>query len=150
MRMVLSFSMILVLITSTVFADNIVQVQPYKIVLNSIKGTADTIQVSVPISVVKVEDLEASISIGGGEGISSVGFYYCAIDDVLHIYFDKDEVIEYIMDNGIEGEVEAYLNGSFNNGDEVVDINGSDIVEVHNPTQKKLDSLLVSLLLLLS
>jgi hypothetical protein len=130
--MVLSFLMILVLITSTVFAET-VNVQPDKIVLNSEKGEADTIQVSVPIRVAKVEDLVASISIGGGKEIFSVGFYYCAIDDILHIYFEKDEVIGNIRENNLEGLVEVSLQGSFNNGDDVQYINGFDIVEVFDP-----------------
>lgn len=114
-----------------------VRVEPDKIVPNAIAGKADDLQVSVLISVPSVEDLVASISIAGGEEITAIGYDYCAIDDVLHIYFDKDIVIKQILAAKLNGEVVVSLDCSFWDGDETVYIEGSDMIEVYNAPIKK-------------
>lgn len=130
LRKVVLGIMLILLITSVALSYT-VRVQPDKIVPASANGMADTIQVSVIISVAEVKDLTASISIAGGDSIDNIDFYYCATDDVLHIYFDKDEVIDNL--DGLDGEVVVDLTASFTNGDSPVEIEGSDILEVFNP-----------------
>lgn len=133
----LSFIVMLILMVSMIFAGTYVtNVRPDRIITNSINGDAETIQVCVSISVVNVEDLIASITVNGGEKIFSNGYYYCAIDDILHIYFNKNEVIEYLIGAEIEGEAVVDLTGSFQSGDKIIDIEGSDVIEVINPTKK--------------
>lgn len=157
-RMVLSFLMIFVLITSTVFAEDVkietFQVQPDRIVLNSDQGAADTIKFSFDLVAcngveveVKVED--ASISFNGIGEIDSTGSKYCAIDDILHIYFDKEKVIEVLRGPPlIVGDVDVlFLTGYIQyytgtNCDVVnlhyfVDNDDYGTVEVINPGKKE-------------
>ncbi len=128
---------VLVLGVASLGLSYTVRVEPDKIVPNAWKGKAEDLQVSVLISVSSVEEFAASISIEGGDPIPAVGFDYCAIDDVLHIYFDKDAVIQQILAENLDGEVVVSLNCSFWDGDNEVFIVGSDAIEVYNAPVKK-------------
>lgn len=148
-RMVLGSLMIFVLITSTVFAVDAedFQVQPDKIVLNSIKGTADTIKVSFPYSSI-VTDVELFIIRFGDDELCPdeedcdevlYGFKYCPDDDILHIYFPKDVVIGFLGDHGIVGDdVGVYLEVDIYYEDLLIEqYKGNGTVEVVNPSKKE-------------
>lgn len=132
----MGYGIVIALLMTSVVLGYTVQVQPGKIVPNSKAGAADTIQVSVAISVSSVEDLVATISLGGGAAIYDIGFYYCAIDDILHIYFDKDTVIEQIEADGLDGAVDVYLECTFLSDEGPVEITGYDTIEVFNAPTK--------------
>lgn len=146
-RIMLSSLMIFVLITSTVFADDF-QVQPDKIVLNSIKGTADTIKVSFPFfSNVTAVTLH-TISFNYEEVCADeeqcadvdIDFYYCPIDHILHIYFPKDVVIGFLGDHGIVGDVvDVYIDIDIDCtiSEEPLAFEGYGTVEVVNPSKKE-------------
>ncbi len=133
----LGLGIVLVLGIASFGLSYTVRVEPDKIVPNSIAGKADDLQVSVLISVPSVKDLVASISIAGGEEIDAVGYDYCAIDDVLHIYFNKDTVIQQILAANLDGEVVVSLAGSFWDGEKTVLIEGFDTIEVYSAPVKK-------------
>lgn len=129
--------LVLVFVLASCGLSYTIRVEPDKIVPNAMNGKADDLQVSVLISVPKVEKLVASICIQEGEEIVAVGYDYCAIDDVLHIYFDKETVIKQILAANLDGEVVVSLAGSFWDGEETVFIEGSDTIEVYNAPIKK-------------
>ena len=147
--MVLGSLMIFVFIASTVFAQDAedFQVQPDKIVLNSIKGTADTIKVSFPFHASTVEGVYVdSISFDYAEvedpAYLFIGFKYCLIDDILHIYFDKDKVIDFlninVTDRGVvDVDLVVYIDYYDNDVLDTLEFVGDGTVEVVDPSKKE-------------
>ena len=77
------------------FADT-VNISPHRIVLSA-DGSSDDIQARIPMNLspgYSITDFEASLRFdGNSEVISSSGFYYCPVDNVLHVYFNRDAVL---------------------------------------------------------
>ena len=116
-----------------------VNISPFKIILNA-DGSSDDIQAKIPMALPagEITDFEASLLIGDADEILITSdFYYCAIDNILHIYFDRKTVLDYLKDNEIEGKgLIAEVWGSFYVGDEYVEFEGDDIVEVLDPDHR--------------
>jgi hypothetical protein len=113
-----------------------IDISPYRIILSGDTCSED-VHAKVPMVLISgdlITDFEASLQIEGcSEIIASATFYYCPYDDMLHIYFDKDEVLNCLEDNEIEGQVTVFVWGRFLNGTDLVGFSGSDVVEVLVP-----------------
>jgi len=132
------------------FAEEVnVSIEPDQIILNAggsgNSAAAQTIQASIG-GTGKVTECIADLTIDGADGASTIaikncGSHYCVIDDILHIYFDRDAVLAELEAEGIgspEGDlctatVEATISYTDENGEHSKDISGSDDVTVINP-----------------
>ena len=128
----LSLSIAFFAFSEQCFADT-VNISPHRIVLCA-DGSSEDIQARIPMNLspgYSITDFEASLRFdGNSEVISSSGFYYCPLDNVLHVYFNKDAVLLYLKAHKIEGVVIADVWGQFDEGDASVEFSGSDRVEV--------------------
>lgn len=115
-----------------------VNISPFKIILNA-DGNSEDIQARIPMVIAagnSITDFEASLRIdNANDTVVAIDFYYCAIDDILHIYFDRKEVLQYLKDNEIKGEVTAAVWGSFYDFDNLVEFSGYDDVVVIDPDE---------------
>ena len=116
-----------------------VNISPFKIILNA-DGNSDDIQARIPMALPagEITDFGASLLFGKApEVLTTEDFYYCVIDNILHIYFDRGVVLDYLRDNKIEGdEVIAQVWGSICVGEQCVEFEGFDIVEVIDPDHR--------------
>jgi hypothetical protein len=112
-----------------------VNIEPQKIILTD-SSRDDTIQASIPMQIsTTISDFEATLSFDGKGQIKATGYKYCYIDDILHIYFDKKEVVKFLSDNDISGKVTASVSGSLMDGIESVTFSGDDKIEVVEPIE---------------
>ena len=134
-------SLILVLLLVSVIAqislaDDKVKIEPQKIILND--STRDeTIKASIPMQLSStISKFNATIKFDEEGDIKAKSYKYCAIDDILHIYFNKQEVIKFLSDNNISGKkVTASVSGSLMDGDKKVTFSGEDEIEVVKPKE---------------
>jgi len=122
--------------SGTLCMGGTVDVNPYRIILSG-DSCSEDIHVNVPMILITgdlITDFEASLQFEGcSEIIASASFYYCPYDNMLHIYFDKDAVLNCLEDNEIEGQVTVRVWGSFLNAGDLVEFSGYDVVEVLVP-----------------
>ena len=133
----LLLSLVLFVFPGQILSDT-VNISPFKIILNA-DGNSDDIQARIPMALPggEITDFEASLLIGDApEVLVTTDFFYCAIDDIMHIYFDRKAVLDYLKDYEIEGKVIAQVWGDFFVGGEPVDFEGDDIVEVLDPDHR--------------
>ena len=116
-----------------------VNINPFKIILNA-DGNSDDIQAKIPMALPagEITDFEATLLIDKvGEGVITFDCYYCAVDNILHVYFDRETVLGYLRDNGIEGKgLPAEVWGSICVEGQCIDFEGEDRVEVLGPGQR--------------
>ena len=119
--------------------SDIVNISPFKIILNA-DGNSDDIQAKIPMALPagEITGFEASLRIDSADEILITSdFYYCAIDNILHVYFDRKTVLDYLKDNKIEGKgLLAEVWGDFYVGAEPFEFEGDDIVEVLDPDHR--------------
>ena len=132
-KMVLSLSCVMLMVSAVFALDVTIRVKPDRIITNSVTGTDKDIKVSIPISVASMDNVKVTLTLEGegiveGSDVKSEGWKYCAIDDVLHIYFDKKKMIGALGD--ADGEVKVTLDGYYQNGDDEVVLHGEDWIEV--------------------
>ena len=131
-------SLILILLLVSVIAqislaDDKVKIEPKKIILND-STRNETIQVSVRLQISStISKFNATLSLDGNGQIKAKDYKYCDTDEILHIYFDKKEVVKFLSDNDISGKVTASVSGSLLDGDKEVTFSGSDKIEVVKP-----------------
>lgn len=115
------------------FYDTVI-VKPDKIILTT-EGTAEnTIQVNIPMSVgTDISLFEATFTIDGTDFLA-VDFEYCAIDDILHVFFDREDIVGYLLGEDVD-LVEVTVTGSFNDGFMDIYFDGIDEVEVITPIE---------------
>ena len=61
-----------------------------------------------------VTECDATLTIGESGPVDDFGFHYCVVDDILHIYFDRNKVLEVLdgMESGVyTATVEVSING---------------------------------------
>jgi len=116
-----------------------VNISPFKIILNA-DGNSDDIQARIPMALPagEITDFEAYLLFGDAdEMLVTDEFYYCAVDNILHVYFERSAVLKYLKENNIEGSnVIAQVWGGFFVGDLYVDFAGSDSVIVLDPDRR--------------
>ena len=124
-----------------------VSIEPNQIILNaegnSAKGQSDkiqAIQASIP-GTGMVKECDATLTIDG-QSVTTDTFHYCAFDDILHIKFDREDVLAALEGKGTpEGvlytaDVSATI---INPTGDSKDLEGSSEVKVIDPekTEKK-------------
>ena len=109
--------------------------KPYKIILTTEGASDNTIQANIPMAVgIDISDFQAYLTLAGTD-IEAVGFDYCPIDDILHVYFDRLEVVEFLIAEDISGELEVTVWGSFFDGFTDITFDGKDDVELVTPIE---------------
>ena len=117
-----------------------VQIQPDQIILNAGgKGTSEgdqTIQASIA-GTGMVKDCSATLTIDGEE-VSTIKFHYCVLDDILHIKFDREDVLDILEGKGTpEGVLYiATVSATINATEDPEDLEGSAEVLVIDPEKK--------------
>ena len=117
-----------------------VNISPFKIILNA-DGNSEDIQARIPMVLPaggSITEFDAALWFNSEtEEILAEGFYYCAIDDILHVYFDRTDVLDYLRGNKeIEDKVVANVWVGFFNGYDYVELSGFDVVEVIDPDHR--------------
>ena len=110
-----------------------VTIKPYRIILTD-TGNSETIQALIPMVIAGgISEFQATLSFEGFDGeIETDDFYYCAIDDILHVYFNRSQVIDHLL-NKVSGRTKAVVAGSFKADDREIEFFGDDWVEVVKP-----------------
>jgi len=147
-RVLLAGVLLVAAVSVVCLADAILEVNvninPHKIVLNA-QGNADDVQANVHIDLASADitAFEATLSFDGTEVAEAESAFYCLIDDILIIGFDRTSLQdnEDVQDMA-NTTVEATVNGSVTvinaYGDETTKIfSGSDWVEIVKPGKKK-------------
>ena len=145
---VLLTSVLLVAIVGGVCADEIVNINPHKIVLNA-QGASDDVQANIHIFLesARIVDFDATLSFDGTIVSDAESARYCIIDDILIVGFDRTElqnnpdVIDLAnttVTARVEGSVTVIGRDELGNEIEVTtDFSGDDQVEIVAPGQKK-------------
>ena len=131
----LTLVLLLVSVVAQISLADTVNIDPHKIILND-STKNDTIQASIPMQISStISNFNATISFNGKGEIKATSYKYCNVDDMLHIYFDKEEVVKFLSDNNISGQVTASVSGSLMDGDKSVTFSGDDKIEVVEPKE---------------
>ena len=111
-----------------------VTIKPYRIILTD-TGNSETIQALIPMVIAgDISEFQATLSFAGADGeIETTNYYYCIIDDILHVYFNRSQVISHLKENYVSGRTEATVEGSFLVDGEETRFIGNDDVEVVTP-----------------
>lgn len=136
----LLLSAVLFVFPGQILSDTVkVNISPFKIILNA-DGSSDDIQAKIPMALPaggSITEFGATLRFNGeDEEIPTESFYYCAVDDILHVYFNRKAVLEYLNFYEIQDKVVAEVWVGFFDGYEYVEFEGDDIVEVLDPDQR--------------
>ena len=120
-----------------------VNINPFKIVLNA-QGASDDVQANVHIVLpgAAVADFDATLSLDGKVVAEAESAYYCAIDDMLIVGFDRTELqnnpdVQAMANTTVTATVVGTVTVVNGDGDEVtVSYSGSDTVEIVAPGKK--------------
>jgi len=120
-----------------------VNINPHKIVLNA-QGEFDDVQANVHIVLpgAKIVDYDATLSFDGIEVAVAESAFYCVLDDILIVGFDRTELQENEdVQDMANTTVKAIVDGSVTvidgDGDEITTtFSGSDSVEIVAPGKK--------------
>ena len=111
-----------------------VTIKPYRIILTN-TGNSETIQALIPMVIAgNISEFQATLRFEGfEEEITTTDYYYCIIDDILHVYFNRSTVTDFLLANHVSGRTKATVAGSFKADDTEIEFFGDDYVEVVNP-----------------
>jgi len=128
---------LVLLVGGTCWADT-VNINPYRIVLNA-DGQFDDVQANVPIYLPSgsVDYYDAELVIENGDcrvSVFAVSAYYCLIDHMLIIGFDRAELQDDLDEQDMgTTTAKATVYGTVNG----ISFSGSDTVEIVAPGKKK-------------
>ena len=119
-------------------------ITPFKIVLNAkLNGELQDIQGIINMSLKgSLDSYEFRLVIEGGTDIQANAFRYCLIDYNFLVSFDRQEIQEYLIDEGLEGTLAVWVEGSFivenedGSSDTTLFTTGTDEIEVFAPGMK--------------
>ena len=113
-----------------------VTIKPYRIILTD-TGNSETIQALIPMVIAGgISEFQATLRFEGFDGeIETDDFYYCAVDDILHVYFNRSQVISFLSEKKVSGRTKALVEGSFKADNKEIEFFGDDYVEVVKPKE---------------
>ncbi len=135
--------MLLVVIASGVCWAEIVNINPYKIVLNA-NGVADDVQANVRIILpgAWVVDFDVTLSLNGTVVSEAESAFYCVVDDILIVGFDRTSLqnnpdVQALANQTVTAEVIGSVTVINAEGIETeVSFSGSDTVDIVAPGKK--------------
>ena len=117
-----------------------VNINPFKIVLNA-QGASDDVQANIHIVLpgARITDFDATLSLDGKVVAEAESAYYCAIDDMLIVGFDRTDLqnnpdVQAMANTTVTATVVGTVTVLNADGDEVTaSYSGSDNVEIVGP-----------------
>ena len=122
--------------------DDIVNINPHKIVLNA-EGKADDVQANIPIVLASAQivDSDVTLSFNGTEVAKAESARYCLIDNMLIIGFDRtdlqdNQAVQDMANSTVTATVEGYVTVEVDGVEIETSFSGSDMVEIVKPGKK--------------
>ena len=134
---------LLVMVVSGLCLAETVNINPHKIVLNA-QGASDDVQANIHIVLAgaPVVDFEATLSLDGTVVADAESAYYCAIDDILILGFDRTSLqdnpdVQALANTTVTATVVGTVTVVNADGEEITtSFSGSDTVEIVAPGKK--------------
>jgi len=135
--------LLLVAAVSVVCLAETVNINPHKIVLNA-DGKADDVQANVHIILASanITAFDAILSFDGTDVALAESAFYCVIDDILIIGFDRTDLqnnpdVQDMANSTVTAAVDGYVTVENSVGDETTRFfSGTDMVEIVKPGKK--------------